>query len=95
LSFHYIGDYWNDRISFSSRKRCLAISSRRLLQGTLDLAGYYESFFAEKVLRRRQFVSVYRADVVIRPAPNLPRSPGERRYNTKKSTTSRAQPRKA
>jgi len=50
-SFHYVGDFWNDRIScLIVVNGVVAFYRDRLLQGTLagPGPGYYESFFAEK-----------------------------------------------
>jgi len=50
LSFHYIGDYWNDRIIVSSSVTVcgdfFATTITRALLGSRP--SYYESFFAEK-----------------------------------------------
>ena len=67
LSFHYIGDFWNDRMSCRHRReRRLAILSRRLLQGALlgSRPGLLRKLFCRKrPRRRRQLVSVHRADI--------------------------------
>ncbi len=66
LSFHYLGDFWNDRIS------CVIVVSGvwrfyrdEYYKGDYwDLGpGFYESFFTEAGPRRRQLLPSHRADV--------------------------------
>ena len=79
LSFHYLGDFWNDRIS-----SLIVVSGvwrfyrDEYYKGDhWDLGpGFYECFFTEGPGRRRQFLSGDRADLAA-----LPQHP-RRRWHT-------------